>query len=192
DAPSGSPFMLESLSQMSSNSLAVSETFLSSAIVTTATPARVVDSSLSIFEFSASWRSTARVTRSSTFSALAPGHDTMATAARTGMSGSFRLGIVAYPKIPQRIVPTSSTQEMWRFSVKNRAVLCVLAIRSFSGRCDMAVLAGCGRSWWALCSTNDDGIGAVAKEGGTDGNDALVQGEAFGDGDGVADDLSEM
>jgi hypothetical protein len=58
---------------MSSNSFAVSFTVLSSVMVTTATPERVVDSSFSILEFCASWRSTVRVTRSSTFSAVAPG-----------------------------------------------------------------------------------------------------------------------
>jgi hypothetical protein len=95
ETPSGKPFRFDSLSQMSSNSLAVSATVLSRVMVTTETPARVVDSSFSIFEFSASWRSITRVTRSSTLRAVAPGQDARATAARTGISGSLRFGIVA-------------------------------------------------------------------------------------------------
>ena len=94
-APSGSDSSADSFSQMSSSSLPVSLTFSSSGIVTTATPERVVDSMRSILEFSASLRSTTRVTRSSTSSAVAPGQLSTAAATRTGIAGSLRWGMLA-------------------------------------------------------------------------------------------------
>ena len=57
-------------------------------------PVRVVDSMRSILELSAIFSSMRLVMRSSTLSAPAPGQVPMATAMRTGMSGSLRLGMV--------------------------------------------------------------------------------------------------
>jgi len=67
--------------------------FSSNSMVTTQTLLRVMDSILVTLEFSAIFFSSLRVTRSSTFSAAAPGQGQMARATRTGMSGSLRSGM---------------------------------------------------------------------------------------------------
>ena len=78
---------------MSSNCLPGSVTSFCSSMMTTDTPVRVLEVILSIFEFSAIFSSTRRVTSCSIFSALAPGQWAITAAARTGMSGSLRWGI---------------------------------------------------------------------------------------------------
>ena len=57
---------------------------------------REIDSIFSTFEDSAIFCSILRVTSCSTFSADAPGHVHVATAMRTGTSGSFAFGILTY------------------------------------------------------------------------------------------------
>ena len=82
------------------------------------------------------------------------------------------------------MVPIKSTQEIWRFSVKKRAVLRVFAIMSDSDLWAIVVLVK-----WGLA--DDDGLAAVAKQGCADGHHALVQREAFGHGDAVADHFAQ-
>ena len=79
---------------------------------------RLTDRTVSTCLFSATTASIRRVTRSSIRSASMPGQGVITSAVTTGMSGSFRWGILKYPMIPQRIVPTSATQATWRCSVK--------------------------------------------------------------------------
>jgi hypothetical protein len=55
----------------------------------------VTDVVRSIFELPATACSILRVTSSSTFSDAMPGQGQIATATRTGMSGSLRLGMLA-------------------------------------------------------------------------------------------------
>jgi len=78
----------------------------------------VVDRTTSTREFSATASSIRRVTRSSTRSASIPGQGVITSAVITGMSGSFRWGMVKKPMMPQRRVPTSATHATCRFSVK--------------------------------------------------------------------------
>ncbi len=92
-APSGRSWMFLSLESMSSRarprSLASARTVTS----TTDTPLREVDSIFSTSALEAIFSSILRVRSCSTFSAGAPGQGVLATATRTGISGSFRLGI---------------------------------------------------------------------------------------------------
>src|SRR5664279_1480610 len=68
----------------------------------------VVDSTRSTLLFPVMACSTFRVTSCSTLSAEIPGHGVIASAMRTGMSGSFRLGMFMYPNRPQARVATVS------------------------------------------------------------------------------------
>ena len=93
-----------SLMAMSLNSLRVSAPASSSWTWTKETPGSDMDlmpkfpaSGGCTRVFCAIRSSTGRVTSCSTFSALTPGHWVTATATRTGMSGSFRLGMLTYP-----------------------------------------------------------------------------------------------
>src|SRR5262245_53498049 len=61
----------------------------------------------------------------------------MATATRTGMSGSLRCGIDLYPYQPHKTVPMSSTHAICRCSTKKRAVLWVFSMNSASLLCGM-------------------------------------------------------
>src|SRR5712671_7545991 len=82
--------------------------------------------------FSATASSIGRVTNCSTCCAIAPGHEQNATATRTGMSGSFRWGMLWYPNQPHMRTPMSSTHETCGCSTKNRGTLWVFSIRSWS------------------------------------------------------------
>ena len=121
-APSGRSRMPSSFPLMSSNSLLVSVTFSPKVTYTTDTLPRVLETIFSTLAFSAIFSSIFRVTNCSIFSALAPGQGQMATATRTGVSGSLRLGISRTAKTPQKTTATRRTQETWRFSTKNRAL----------------------------------------------------------------------
>ena len=81
--------------------------------------------------------STGRVTNCSTSCAVAPGQAMEATATRTGMLGSLRLGMCIKPYQPHRHTAINRTSETWRCSVKKRAVLCVCAMYSDSALCVM-------------------------------------------------------
>src|SRR5579859_384384 len=86
----------------------------------------VVDSTRSTLLFPVTACSTFRVTNCSTLSADIPGQGVMARAMRTGMSGSFRLGMFKYPNTPQARVANNATQAIWRFLTKNCATLRLL------------------------------------------------------------------
>ena len=142
---------------MSLNSFLVSLIFSDSCTCTTAIPGRDIDFIANSFPPLGSWResfwaivsSMGLVTSCSTFSAVAPGHGHTARAIRTGISGSFLLGMFIQPYIPHAITAASSTHDIWRFSVKKRAVLWVPAIISLSslwamdGLHSLNVAAGC-------------------------------------------------
>src|SRR5208283_3761450 len=86
----------------------------------------VVDSTRSTLLFPVTACSTLRVTNCSTLSAEIPGQGVMASAIRTGMSGSFRLGMLMYPNTPQARVANKATQAICRLLTKNRATLRLL------------------------------------------------------------------
>src|SRR6202162_5400169 len=82
--------------------------------------------------FSATASSIGRVTNCSTCCAVAPGHGQKATATLTGMSGSFRWGMLWYPNQPHTRTPMSNTHETCGCSTKNLGRLWVFSIRSWS------------------------------------------------------------
>src|SRR5271166_2614146 len=86
----------------------------------------VVDSTRSTLLFPVMACSTFRVTSCSTLSAEIPGQGVIASAMRTGMSGSFRLGMFMYPNTPQARVANNATHAICRLWVKNRAGLRLL------------------------------------------------------------------
>src|ERR1035441_6544652 len=86
----------------------------------------VVDSTRSTLLFPVTACSTFRVTNCSTLSAEIPGHGVIASAMRTGMSGSLRLGMFMYPNTPQARVANNATQAICRFLTKNCATLRLL------------------------------------------------------------------
>src|SRR5271167_4822786 len=86
----------------------------------------VVDSTRSTLLLPVAACSTFRVTNCSTLSAEMPGHGVIASAMRTGISGSLRLGIFRYPNTPQARVANNATQAICRFLTKNCATLRLL------------------------------------------------------------------
>src|SRR5215470_5200934 len=88
-------------------------------------------------EFSAIFSSIGRVTSCSTCCVWTPGHGVMATATRTGISGSLRCGMELYPYQPQSTVPIRSIHAICRCSTKKRAVLLPFSIISASLSCAM-------------------------------------------------------
>ena len=79
---------------MSWNSCFVFSMLSSSRTWTTEMLSCVVDSMRSTLEFPATASSSFRVTSCSTLSEAIPGHGQIARARRTGMSGSFRFGML--------------------------------------------------------------------------------------------------
>src|SRR5215469_14080894 len=86
-------------------------------------------------EFSAIFSSIGRVTSCSTCCAWTPGQGVMATATRSGISGSLRCGMETYPYQPQMAVAIRSIQAICRCSTKKRAVLWTFSIISASLLC---------------------------------------------------------
>ena len=139
-APRGNcAFSWFSLRLMSLNSFCLSFTLSSSWTYTTASPGKLIERMPKLdglggrmVVFCATACSIGRVTSCSTCSAVAPGHWHWAEATRTGMSGSLRLGMLWYPYQPQTKVAINKMSATCRCSVKNRAVLCVVAMISAS------------------------------------------------------------
>src|SRR6187200_3238296 len=94
--------------------------------------------------------------------------------------------------MPQSTVPMSSTHEIWRVSVKNRAVLWVRAMRCCSVCSTLMVRPRVARG--PSCkyqSRNDADRFAVGDERGAGHDHSLADAEPVFDHDRVADDVAE-